>query len=279
MKQIYGRTVALALAIVVVLAPHVRARQTPQLTDEQIEQFLRKARVIKTKGAAKGITGSIRATLSDGKMTHDAHIQTIDQEKFRWQSDTSVEFNFRDSWRFNVATYRIDRLLDLNMVPVSVERRWDNRPGAFTWWVDDVLMDEGERLKQQVNAPNIECWNQQMRLVRILDQLIDNIDRNLGNLLITKDWRIWAIDHTRAFRLSNKPRKPENLTRMDRAVLERLKGLDYDTLRREVGKYITNRDIRMVLSRRDAIVTHFELAGPAALYDRSDPAIGCVAAQ
>ena len=39
-----------------------------------------------------------------------------------------------------------------------------------------------------------------MQIVRLFDQLIYNIDRNLGNLMITNDWTIWAIDHTRAFR-------------------------------------------------------------------------------
>ena len=43
-----------------------------------------------------------------------------------------------------------------------------------------------------------------MSLVRVFDQLIGNIDRNVGNLLITSDWRIWAIDHTRAFRLTGR---------------------------------------------------------------------------
>ena len=39
-----------------------------------------------------------------------------------------------------------------------------------------------------------------MQMLRLFDQLIANIDRNLGNLLIGNDWTIWAIDHTRAFR-------------------------------------------------------------------------------
>ena len=43
-----------------------------------------------------------------------------------------------------------------------------------------------------------------MQLVRLFDQLIYNIDRNIGNLMITNDWRIWAIDHTRAFRIARR---------------------------------------------------------------------------
>ncbi|WP_410960109.1 hypothetical protein, partial [Salmonella sp. SAL4434] len=75
-----------------------------------------------------------------------------------FKSKQGVEFNFRDSWRYNVAGYRMDRLLDIGMTPPSIERYYQNKPASFTWWVDDVIMDEGERLKSKSPAPNIELW-------------------------------------------------------------------------------------------------------------------------
>lgn len=246
-------------------APAVAA---PALTDAEIEEFLLKAEVVKSKTISKGVTASLHATLSDGKITHDAHIQSIDETKREFQSARGTEFNFRDSWTFNVAGYKIDRLLGLNMVPVSVSRRWRSKPSAFTWWVDDVLMDEGDRLEKKMQPPNPTLWNEQMQLVRLFDQLIYNVDRNMGNLVITKDWRVWAIDHTRAFRTHEKPKAPENVTRCDRQVFERLKQLDKDTLKREVGSVLDEWQIRSLLARRDAIVERLEKLGPAALYDR-----------
>ena len=47
--------------------------------------------------------------------------------------------------------------------------------------------------------------------VRLFDQLIYNVDRNLGNLVIDKNWTIWMIDHSRAFRLFDKVKTPGNL--------------------------------------------------------------------
>ena len=41
------------------------------------------------------------------------------------------------------------------------------------------------------------------RSLRIFDELIQNRDRNTGNLLWTTDWKMWMIDHTRAFRLGD----------------------------------------------------------------------------
>ncbi len=250
--------------------------QAAPLDDAAIEAFLRTARVVRTRAAGKGVTESVRATLSDGTLTHDAHIQSVDEAKREFRAGRTIEYNFRDSWRFNIAVYKIDRLLGLNLVPVSVPRSWRSRRSAFTWWADDVLMDEEQRMKKNAAPPNVACWNDQLRLVRVLDQLIDNSDRNLGNLLITNNWRLWAIDHTRAFRYSETPRNVLILVAIDRTVLRRLEALDFPTLKREIGEYVTDADIRSILSRRDGIVAHFQKRGDPALFDRQDPALGCL---
>lgn len=241
----------------------------PQLSDAQVEAFLREAKVLRSRSTGMGVTDSVRATLSDGVMTHDAHVQTIDEEKREFRTPKIVEFNFRDSWKFNVAAYRLDRLIGLNMVPVSVGRRWRDKQAAYTWWVDEVMMDEGARLKDQANDPDLQRWNRQMQLVRVFDQLIYNTDRNLGNLLIAKEWRVWAIDHTRAFRRHETLKTPAALTACDRQVLEKLKTLDRQTLKRELDDYLMDWEIDALLKRRDAIVAHFEKLGPGVLFDRS----------
>jgi len=105
-------------------------------------------------------------------------------------------------------------------------------------------------------------------MVRVFDQLIANIDRNLGNLMITKDWRLWPIDHTRAFRTNHELKTPANVTRADRTVIARMKALDKDTVRRAAGKYLTTFQIDAILARRDAILKRFEGLGPSALFDR-----------
>jgi hypothetical protein len=125
-------------------------KKAPALSDAEIEQFLLKAKVIKTKGIKKGVTGSLQATLSDGTLTHFAHIQTIDERKQQFVGDKGgVEFDFRDSWTFNLAGYRIDRLIGMNVVPVCVERTLGFSSAAFTWWLDDVKMDEEERVARK----------------------------------------------------------------------------------------------------------------------------------
>ena len=255
-----------------VLAQPPVAASGAVLSREEMEAFLLRARVVRRKSAPKGVTGTLRATLSDGALTHDASIQTIDEYHSRYSTHRGTEFNFRDTWRFNLAAYKLDKLLGLQMVPATVERSYNGKDASFTWWVDDVLMDEGQRLEAKTAPPDSASWNEQMWIVRVFDQLIYNTDRNVGNLLIDKNWRLWMIDHSRAFRPHDSLMDAKNLTRCDRGLLERLRALDADTVGREMRGHLSSDEVRVLLQRRDLIVAHFERAGPVALYDaRREP--------
>ena len=52
--------------------------------------------------------------------------------------------------------------------------------------------------------------DEQLYAARIFHQLIADTDFNMTNLLITKDWRIWMIDFTRAFRLTKTINDPKS---------------------------------------------------------------------
>ena len=236
------------------------ASLTPlRLSDAEQEAFLREAEIVKTKGAPGGITGSTRATLRRGDVVHDAHIQGIDEQKAQLALGTGLELDFRDSWRNNVAAYRLDRVLGLGMVPVTVTRRWTKGEASFTWWVDDVLMVEQERFKKKLRAPDVDEWNRQMFVVRAFDQLIYNFDRNLGNLLIDKQWNIWMIDHTRAFKIFDELKSEKNLgDRCARDFLASLKKLDKPTLKPLMNDLLTEGQIDALLARRDRIVRTYE---------------------
>jgi hypothetical protein len=241
--------------------------------DADVEKFLREAKILGTKGTKKGVTGSLRATMSDGTLTHDAQIQTIEESKREFRTNTGIEFDFRDSWTFNIAAYKIDRLIGLNMVPVSVTRTHRSTPAAFTWWVDDYLMDEQDRTKNKVEAPDRGYYSRQRAMMHVFDELIGNVDRNMGNILYLKDWRLVLIDHTRAFRKYSTLKVPAQVTRCDRQVYEAMKKLDRETLKRDVGKQLDDGQIKSLLARRDAIVKKLDSLAPSSLFDRVAPAI------
>jgi hypothetical protein len=196
--------------------------------------------------------------LADGKLEHDAQIQCVDVYRPVWKgAEGTVEKNFRDSWKYNVAAYRVGKLLGINMVPVSVERTVDGKQCSVTWWVDNVWLVEVERRDKGIKPPATDEWVNQLNTIRVFDQLIYNTDRNQGNLLITPEWKVWMIDHTRAFRVQKTLLKPDTLRRIDRGLLDSLKKLTVERVRQEAGPWLRPEEIDGLMARRDAIVSYF----------------------
>lgn len=278
-RILFGAALGLALAgapsrsLAADQAPAADAAPRSLVGDAERERFLLEADVVRTRGTGTGITLPLRATLRRGDFQHDAQIQVVDEYRTSMQLAKGVEVDFRDSYRHNVVAYRLDRLLGLGMVPVTVPRRYRDKGAAFTWWVDDVLMDELKRYTKKLRTPDADRWNKQMYVVRIFDQLIFNFDRNLGNLLIDKEWRLWMIDHTRAFKIFKELRNPKDLgPRCERGLLAGLKRLDRPTLMTSTRDLLDPGQVDGLLGRRDRIVEHFEkkiseLGEAAVLYD------------
>jgi len=231
----------------------------PQLALGDMESFLQNAKITATKSTKKGVTAAKRVTLSDGRVTHDAQIQDVDIALPIFEvGPKNTEVDFKDTYRYNIAGYRLSRLLGLDNVPMSVERKINGKPAAMTWWIDDVILDEGARQKKHTVGPNPSRTASQIHIMRVFDELIQNRDRNAGNLLWTADWKMWMIDHTRAFRLGKDLLKPQQLERVDRDMLEKMRGLTAPALTETMDKSLTKAEIQALLARRDAIVKLFD---------------------
>ena len=156
----------------------------------------------------------------------------------------------------NIAAYRLAELVGLgDMIPVTVERKWRGERGSVTWWVT-AQFDDGERRNLGVNPPDATSWNAQMRRLLVFSALIQDSDRNPGNILITEAWKVWMIDFTRAFRLA--PELQNLDRRCDRDLLEKLRVLTRAQVEAVASDYLTGLEIGAVMTRRDRLVTYFD---------------------
>jgi hypothetical protein len=241
--------VAVALFVVPVSADDPSNR-------EEIEAFMRSAKVLRMKELEGGITRPLRLTLTDGAVIHDAVFQSIDEKKTMFTpTQGAPELNFVDSWRYNIAAYRLTGLLGLDsMIPVTIEYRYDTKKGALSWWLES-LMDERTRLKKKVTPPNVTAWNQDMYRMRLFSSLVYDTDRNLGNVLVSPEWRVIMLDFTRAFRLHAEI-KGKEIHACDRQLWQRLQQLDEDKVKSAVGEYLTPGEVAAVIKRKDLLVAH-----------------------
>jgi len=235
------------------------AKGKPNLTCAEMEQFLRDAKVGRQRDITKGVTLPKRATLTsdDGRIVHDASIQTIHESKAAFTTLRGTELNFKDWWEFNVAAYELAKLLDLNMIPPYVERKVGGKSASLSWWINDAMM-EVDRIHKKLDSPDLDTWNKEMYTLRVFNQLIYNTDDNLTNVLISPDWHLWMIDFTRAFRMHKDLAQVKNLVQCDRRLLAKMKELNKEVLKEKMRRYLAGPEIDGMLARRDKIVKFFE---------------------
>ena len=236
----------------------LRGFQLDVSRDDEKERFLRTAKVISVEEIGHGVTHPRKAMMELNGVTHAAQIQSVDKPLGPFFGSDGTTAPMRDSWRFNVAAYKIDRLLGLKMSVPAISRKFEDKPSAFTWWADDVKGEEIDRIKNNWVLPDQAAFDRTIELSRVFDELIINIDRNHSNLLITNSYDVVLIDHTRCFIPYGKIRNVENLTRCSRPLLRSMRALQRLAVQKATEGFLTAEEITAMMSRRDRIVGFFD---------------------
>ncbi len=228
---------------------------------EAFEKILLTAEIVRFEEIGHGVTKPLKFYLKHG----DREI------KAAWKNPSGKMGGFLEGWQYEIAAYRLDKLLGMNAVPVAVEREFQGKPGALVLWVDNTK-NLLEIVEENVTLPEsaVEPTNKMKYLIRAWDCLVANEDRTQENILYTEDWRTIAFDHSRSFRCSRKHRKklmygingikyfkdgnPILFRRLPRWFVENVRALSFESIKKSVGPYLTDKEIRAILERRDLLL-------------------------
>jgi hypothetical protein len=231
----------------------------PFQTDEEVIEFLKTAKPGKARGASKGTMGVRWVELEKGGIKARAALRDMREEKdVATLASGQRILNFRDDWIFECAAYELARMLGLDNIPPTTERTIFGKKSSLQLWLENVLMDEEHRLKNKITPPDVFRWNRQVQTMRAFDNLIYNFDRNMGNILIDTDWKLWMIDHTRAFRREADLPNAASVHQIERNFFERIKALDEKEVEQRLKPYLRKFEIEALMKRRDKLVEHIE---------------------
>jgi hypothetical protein len=229
---------------------------------EKWEDFLGTAEVVDSKQMTgpEAVTSPWVLTLKKGNVTHRA----------LWKNAQGRMGGFWEGWNYEIAAYLLDKHLGLGFVPPTVERRFREEKGSCQYWVDDCMsLRDREQKKIKMPPAKVFNWNRAIYLQRLWDNLIANEDRHTNQILITPDWRMILIDHSRSFRTSGRFTKnliytarhregPKLMSELPRAVVDKVKALDFAAIRAVVGAYLSDDEINAVLARRVLILIEID---------------------
>jgi len=230
------------------------------LTDDELEQFLMTAKIVKVSDVGHGVTHPLRVDLEKDGIALSAVFKDVNFKEVR--KGRRIEA-MGDRWNHEVAAYGLDRLLDLRLVPVTVPRVVDGKEGSLQYWVDGLVNQID--MQEQGLAPGDWCSRvSQHELLRVFDALIYNQDRTQQNHTYDpRYWRMVLIDHSRSFETSNN--FPESIRKSPHlvvrpAVAKRLATLTENNVKIATRGYLKPVQVRKILVRRDKLLKSYQAA-------------------
>ena len=158
--------------------------------EEAIEQYIIEADVVGVEDIGTGVTKPKVADLAPGGPVERISFKPIRPGRYD---------GYWESYLSEIAAYELDKLLQLDMTPPTVEKRIGADLGAAVMWASPT-----RSFKDLGDAPSppstrIGWWNYQLIRAKMFHNLINNEDPNLGNWLVDPAWNIILIDNSRAF--------------------------------------------------------------------------------
>jgi hypothetical protein len=251
-------------APLLLIAPSVYSQFTAEEIAQraQWEEFLQTAEITKYELISEGVTKPWRLFLRKDGI----------EKKAAWKNvDRDLGGGARDSWKYEIAAYRLDKLIGLNMVPPYIDREFQGEKGALSLWADGKysvlqIMEQGIKIPETA----LKQVEDMKYVARLWYCLIANDDPTQENLKYTEDWRTILIDHSRAFRSDKEyterlifginglkrtqaDGRPFLIRRVPRILLDKIKALDFAGIKQAVGPYLTTREIESIIVRTKLI--------------------------
>jgi hypothetical protein len=157
-----------------------------------------------------------------------------------------------------LAAYRLDRLLELDMIPATVKRSIGRREGSLQF-LPTRFMDEAQRSQEgrggSANCPLPEQW----MAMYVFDTLVYNEGRSLDRMLYgTDNWQMILVGHERTFGTSRG--RPRHLANVDLEVgqgwRDALDALSDEVIEREFDGMLDKRRRDSFAARRDALLAN-----------------------
>jgi hypothetical protein len=155
-----------------------------------------------------------------------------------------------------LAAYRLDRLLRLDMVPVTVAREVDGKQGTLQFLPENTQTETARSASGRggsARCPLPRQWS----AVYVFDALVYNEGRAPTSMVYdTADWQLMLMGHPDSF--GTKTGRPPYLESVPLEVtgtwVQALTSLSDDVLRAQLGDVLDERRIEALASRRDMLL-------------------------
>ena len=228
-----------------------------QLSDDYLSDYFSNAAVIAEQSLGDFFSKPLKLTFNHNGQQHSAIFKYLDSDPdLENKRKYSRLDNFSDRFLYDLAAYKLDRILGLYMVPYTAVYRYKDKTGIIQYWIEDSV-SKTELIEGQYSIEGYCSVQDEEALMHYFDLLIHNDDRNTGNKLYSNETGfLWLIDHTRSFRTTASLPDYELPfpTYLSPEFKQKLSSLTQSNLETSLGDYLNSKQIKALLKRRDEIL-------------------------
>ncbi len=216
---------------------------------KELENYLRTAKIVsKIRTGGRGENWIV--SLDDGKAARHGFFKILNLTR---------PALIADSYKYGIAAYELDKLLDLNLVPAVVEREIEGKKGSLQIFIEGALLESERRIKN-IEPPDPERFKNDLEDLSVFENLSYSPsfcgERELDDILIMhkKDWKIWRVDFSEAFAPSPELIPGSEIISCSKKLYQHLIKLEDKVIKAKLKHYLNDEEMSMLLKRKKLII-------------------------
>jgi len=226
------------------------------IKQKELEDYLRTAKTVQIQKGSGGRSEAWLVNLDDGK---------IKRRGFFKLTNNTRPHQMPDSYKYGIAAYELDKLLDLNLVPPVLEREIEGRKGSLMLFLEGAIREE-DRRRRKIEPPDTESFKNTMEELNVFENLTYSSalcqvgGDDLGDILIMyqEDWKVWRVDLGQAFAPSLELIPGCEITRCSKKLYQNLIKLKDKIVKAKLKKYLNKNELNALLKRKKIIIENIK---------------------
>lgn len=217
-----------------------------EVSREDVEYYLLNAAVVTVhKEAVPGRTAAWRINLDDGELKRRAMFKVVDDRR-----PTLLP----DSYKYEMASYALDKLLGFGKIPPMVEREIESTKGSLQVRVENCIGLDEQQMKN-LTPPDPEAFANSLEEINVFENLVYNERKELDDILIQEEsWRVFRVDFSEAFSPAPNLIPEQKITRCSKTLFQNLQKISNALLEARLADYLNEEEMAALIKRKDLII-------------------------
>ena len=216
----------------------------------ELEEYLKTAEIMEVEiDKFEGRTAPWGVVLNDGVISRQAIFKYVDRPR-----PTLLP----DSYHYEIAAYKMSKLLEYPVVPTVVEREIDNTLGSLHLFLEGCFT-LSQQQRKGTKPPDSQNFSDALSEIAVFENLVF-CERNPEDIFIHEgDWKSWRVDFSEAFAPFAELISEDAITRCSKELFHNLQRLEASEIKRVLQSHLNDEEIDALLQRKILVIDKIKL--------------------